>query len=470
MDNPVARQRFFDEAALTGELEHPGIVTVFDSGVTDQGRAFYAMRLARGKPWSSRLAKNSLTKNMEILQRVAEATAFAHSRGIVHADIKPSNVLVGDDGGNDEVWLGDWGVALRLRDAAHPQGVWPKSAYGGTPAYRAPELAGGDASRIGAATDIYALGAVLHELLLGAPPTMDGESVADAANVEDKFRQRFTSARERRMASQAYVLARQAMDSAPERRPPTTLHFAGALALIVARNETPRTSRGRRILRMLFMALGWIAAAALAWPMISVWQRQREEAQTRAVFDTWSLEDAVQTEYFAEVHELNKVVRELRNLQEDARARNNPEAENEIALFRAAEQAVSTFTEPAKRLSGLIMQIGAAGIGLGVDSEETDRPHLTTLGNKARAIANTLAHTMRGAANAPAEETLAIFDEQLAALDALIVQCEQEGGTRPLRLVKSLSQDLPELRRQRAFVAVYAETHARMVAAVQPLL
>lgn len=157
---------FLAEAILTGHLEHPNIIPIYDLGIDDEDQIFYAMKRVKGKAWRDVLAYNSIDENLDILLDVADAVAFAHSRRIVHQDIKPNNVLLGEFG---EVLLTDWGLAFALpEDASFAD---PKSVPGGgTPAYMAPEMASGRRHRIGRASDIYLLGAVLFEIITGHPP------------------------------------------------------------------------------------------------------------------------------------------------------------------------------------------------------------------------------------------------------------------------------------------------------------
>lgn len=156
-----ARRKFLAEAVVTGDLEHPNIVPIYDLGMDETGALFYAMKRVKGTPWDSVLAKKTFQENLEILMKVADATAFAHSRGVVHRDLKPENVMLGDFG---EVLLMDWGLAVPLGAASKNIGM------AGTPAYMAPEMASGPVNRISIASDVYLLGAILYEVITGYPP------------------------------------------------------------------------------------------------------------------------------------------------------------------------------------------------------------------------------------------------------------------------------------------------------------
>ena len=153
-------QAFLSEAVVTGDLEHPNIVPIYDLGIGEKDALFYSMKRVKGIAWSDVLAEKPLGENLEILMRVADAIAFAHSKGVIHRDLKPENIMLGDYG---EVLLMDWGLAMSLtrRDG---------SGMGGTPAYMAPEMATGPVERLGVHSDVYLLGAMLFEILTGKPP------------------------------------------------------------------------------------------------------------------------------------------------------------------------------------------------------------------------------------------------------------------------------------------------------------
>jgi eukaryotic-like serine/threonine-protein kinase len=191
-DDLVSRQRFLLEAEVTGGLEHPGIVPVYGLGTYAQGRPYYAMRFIRGdslKQAIERFHGDAASKNdpgqytlelRQLLRRftdVCNAIEYAHSRGVLHRDIKPGNVIVGRHG---ETLVVDWGLAKATGKADPTSGertLVPSSASGsaetlpgsamGTPAYMSPEQAAGDLERLGPRSDVYSLGATLYCLLTG---------------------------------------------------------------------------------------------------------------------------------------------------------------------------------------------------------------------------------------------------------------------------------------------------------------
>lgn len=170
---PAVAHALLREARLTGMLEHPGVIPVHALGVDAEAQPVLVMKRVEGRSFGAWLGGEPqrgarLASAIETLQRVAETLEFAHSRGVVHRDVKPENIMVGGFG---EVYLLDWGIAT-TREAPDPSLV-------GTPAYMAPEMVLGEP--VDARTDVYLLGATLHEVLSGAP-RHGGSSIVEAAH------------------------------------------------------------------------------------------------------------------------------------------------------------------------------------------------------------------------------------------------------------------------------------------------
>ncbi len=197
---PTRLARFLEEAQITGQLDHPGIVPVHELGVDARGQAYFTMRLVRGRDLAhifelaDRAAEGwTLARTVNVLLKVCEAMAYAHSKGVVHRDLKPANVMVGQFG---EVYVMDWGLARvrsdeapreRSKDSDERTKVATdrrESSSGdsgstlltldgevlGTPSYMPPEQARGRLEEIDERSDIYAVGAMLYRLLAQRAP------------------------------------------------------------------------------------------------------------------------------------------------------------------------------------------------------------------------------------------------------------------------------------------------------------
>ncbi len=151
---------FFYEAQITGDLNHPNIVPIYELGISQDGMLFYSMKQIIGTEWQDAIASKTRDENVDVLMKVADAVAFAHSRGVIHRDLKPQNTMLGPYG---EVLVTDWGLAVKPEQDR-------TFGLGGSPAYMAPEMAGHEIDRIGAASDIYLLGAILFQVVTGHPP------------------------------------------------------------------------------------------------------------------------------------------------------------------------------------------------------------------------------------------------------------------------------------------------------------
>ncbi len=189
-------ERFVREAKVTARLEHPQIVPVHDLGTIETGgekRPYLAMKRVKGRDLRAILedlaagqqaAREtwSRARLLGVFQQACLGIAFAHSRGVLHRDLKPSNVMVGDFG---EVYVVDWGLARVSGEAevaggveATEAGLTVDGALIGTPAYMAPEQASGQNSDVDERTDVYALGAILYEILTLRPP-VEGKTVEE---------------------------------------------------------------------------------------------------------------------------------------------------------------------------------------------------------------------------------------------------------------------------------------------------
>jgi tRNA A-37 threonylcarbamoyl transferase component Bud32 len=248
---PDLERRFLEEAQIASQLQHPGIPPVHALGTLADGRPYFVMKVVKGRTLAELLHERSgppgdLARWLPIFEQVCQAVAYAHSKGVIHRDLKPHNVMVGAFG---EVQVMDWGLAKilargRLReDARDQEGSVVEASPArpenhrtqagsilGTWAYMPPEQARGDVSSLACQSDVFGLGAILCELLTTSPPYGGpGEGLKDHA------RQAHLSPAYERLAScgaddELVRLARSCLSEDPGERPPD----AGTVALFVA--------------------------------------------------------------------------------------------------------------------------------------------------------------------------------------------------------------------------------------------
>ncbi|MDF1837286.1 MAG: protein kinase [Planctomycetota bacterium] len=206
-------QRFVEEAQIGGQLQHPGIVPVYELGMMEDERPYFTMKLVKGRTLAALFAQRETPnsnrgKLIDVFESMCQTMAYAHSRGVLHRDLKPANIMVGAFG---EVQVVDWGLAKvlvrggvadekRSREAQSHMTILEtvrsegnadgsQSLVGsvlGTPAYMPPEQARGQVDRLDERSDVFALGAILCEILTGSPPYIGefDEVIAAAAQAE----------------------------------------------------------------------------------------------------------------------------------------------------------------------------------------------------------------------------------------------------------------------------------------------
>jgi tetratricopeptide (TPR) repeat protein len=199
-DQPSLIHRFIEEAQIGGQLQHPGVVPVYELGCFEDNRPFFTMKLVKGRTLADLLETRSepaqdRPRFLSIFETVCQTMAYAHARGVIHRDLKPANIMVGSFG---EVQVMDWGLAKVLptapvNDEATPEPDGEASvrtarsrsqahashagSVMGTPAYMPPEQARGDVNAVDERADVFALGAILCEILTGQPPYSGWTSV-----------------------------------------------------------------------------------------------------------------------------------------------------------------------------------------------------------------------------------------------------------------------------------------------------
>ena len=325
--------RLLEEAQITGQLEHPGIVPVHELGLDARQKAYFTMKLVKGKNLAetfelvNRGEKGwTRTRALNVLLRVCEAMAYAHDKGVVHRDLKPANIMVGKFG---EVYVMDWGLArilgrretkdIRIRGVGDEASEEPASSQRlltprqkldpesplltvegdviGTPAYMSPEQARGDLDAIGPPSDIYSIGAILYQLLSDTAPFMeDSTSSRPIGHVE--VLSRVLSRAPTPLASLAtdapaplIAICEKAMARAPEDRYSTALELAEDLRAflenrVVQAHETGAWAEARtwvrrnRALAMTMLVSSILGLLGLAW-MFLFQARAREDSDFR---------------------------------------------------------------------------------------------------------------------------------------------------------------------------------------------
>lgn len=254
------RNKFVSEAVITGQLEHPNIAPVHDLGLAADGLPFYAMKFVEGEDWEDSIRDKTEEENLAILIQVAQAIAFAHSKSILHRDLKPGNVRLGSFG---EVLVMDWGLAARLDDGSEIQPA-------GTPIYMPPETAleyldyakgkvvggrgvGSSRRRVPAGTycDIYLLGALLFKIVTGRAPHR-GKTTFECLRAAAK-----NDIIKVRRSNELLDIAYRAMATEPEDRYANALDFIEAIrayqshaqSILIAKRATKDLRQAGRLVK-----------------------------------------------------------------------------------------------------------------------------------------------------------------------------------------------------------------------------
>lgn len=294
MDTAQVVKRFDAERQALARIDHPNIATVYDAGQMKNGRPFFVMELVRGLPITEYAARQRLNvrERLVLMKHVCEALQHAHDRGIVHRDLKPSNILITSTGQPKVI---DFGIAKALHTPlSEATLVTLEHQVIGTPTYMSPEQAVPGEQEVDARADVYALGVVLYELLVGQTPfafdQLQGKSARDLESFYHNHlpakpsilfaRQVKSGASDRDSMSVSRLpldidwILLQALEAHPEKRYPSAAALAGDLTRHL--NDEPVQARppkpGYRIWKFLrrqrhaVMAVaGMLAASSLGW-------------------------------------------------------------------------------------------------------------------------------------------------------------------------------------------------------------
>jgi serine/threonine-protein kinase len=239
---PQMTAELMREALVTGRLEHPNIVPVHLLARGRDGSPFFVMKRIEGTAWRTLLdepgalaafgkrADDPLGFHLGVLMEVCDAVSFAHSRGVLHRDLKPDNVMLGRFG---EVYVLDWGIAVSTIDDPLLSRARDSHGICGTPAYMAPEMAAGAGEQLSERTDVFLLGAVLHHVLTGQPPHRGATVLQTLTLAWEATPPTFPAS----VPDELATLCRRAMARLPSDRPQSVQAFRDGLETWLRRRD-----------------------------------------------------------------------------------------------------------------------------------------------------------------------------------------------------------------------------------------
>jgi serine/threonine-protein kinase len=342
-DNLESRARFMLEAEITGGLEHPGIVPVYGLGQYADGRPYYAMRFIRGDSLQEAVARfhsspdkrldsgERAVKLRELLGRfvdVCNAIAYAHSRGVLHRDLKPGNIMLGQYG---ETLVVDWGLAKPQDPSAYTSesvegpirpstisssGATLMGSAVGTPQYMSPEQASGRLDLLGPAADVYSLGATLYCVLTGHPPFEGGNVETILRNVEHGEFQRPRAVNGQiappleAICLKAMALKLEDRYASPKALADDVQHWMADEPVAAYREGMPaKAARWARKHKMLVAsAFGLVIVAAIALGVTTVLVKQQQLLTEKARQDAVEARNQAQRRFKLALDALNDMV------------------------------------------------------------------------------------------------------------------------------------------------------------------
>jgi len=363
---PHQLARFLEEAQVTGQLDHPGIVPVHELGLDGDGRVYFTMKLVKGRDlkhvfdlvFAGKEGWNE-TRALSVILRACEGMAYAHSKGVIHRDLKPANVMVGNFG---EVYVMDWGLARVLgRKDSHDIRLAPAFAESlssvkterredrgelsdspivtmdgdvvGTPAYMPPEQARGEVERISPRSDVYAVGAMLYHLLARQAPYIPPGARLSARTVLSAVIQGaptpLTTIRSE-IPAELVAIVEKAMSREPERRYADTLALAEDLRAFLEHRVVGAYETGAWAEAKKWVQRNKPLAASLAGAVVLL----IAGLTASLVFKARADRNAAET---AEQAQIARVNEELAKSNEAAATRERKRADDQARIAQASE-------------------------------------------------------------------------------------------------------------------------------------
>lgn len=412
MDTEEVIRRFEQERQSLAMMDHPGIARVLDAGATDSGRPFFVMELVEGRSITSYCDQQELTtaERIQLFIDVCHAVQHAHLKGIIHRDLKPSNILVHSHDGRHLPKVIDFGIAKAMENRLCLQtALTGVHGFVGTPAYASPEQIEMDGAKIDTRSDVYSLGVILYELLVGTLPfdsktleqsTFDElrrlvrEKEADRPSTRistfrgkdaerwAKLRKGMPAELRRQLSGDLDWIVLKALEKDSARRYATASEFAQDLRRhldhLPVSARPPSTSylfqKLIRRNRQAFIAAGAAAAALVLGAMGAVWQAVRATAAERVAIEQRDLAYEAQLEAARQARLAHTVSDFLQNdllLQADSRTQaasghaQDPNLTVKAALDRAAAGVGDRFATQPLAEAEILHTIGAAYRGIG---------------------------------------------------------------------------------------------------------
>lgn len=386
MDTGEVVARFQSERQALALMDHPTIAKVFDVGSTPQGRPYFAMEYIVGIPITTYCDQHKMTlrQRLELFIQVCEGVQHAHQKAIIHRDLKPSNILVSEVDGKPIPRIIDFGIAKAISHGVFAETLFTRvGAIVGTPAYMSPEQAGSSGADVDTRTDVYTLGVVLYELLVGVRPLdfhdLAFDEVLRRLREDDPPR---PSTKLRTLGGQSSVTAQlrgdldaialKALEKDRSRRYDSPADLAADVGrflnneavLAVPPSAAYRSRKFARRYRGALVSIGAFALVLIVAAAVSIWQsvlatKQRERADREAA-SAQAVNDFLQNDLLAQASAAK---------QSGPGIKPDPHLEVRTALDRAAVRIAGKFSHQPEVEAAIRDTIGRTYMDLGLYPE-----------------------------------------------------------------------------------------------------